>query len=160
MYMTCCQHEPTYILLRTGVVNSDFFAMQRGSRAAEWLALARAHRYWPEAPTHMRVAAEALEVALHLAPRSAQVWSMAADVYHELSRSNFSFTLRAIQCCRASLRLRPQGADAVAMWMNFAKVLSEAGFHEQAVAATERALHADDSFPVQSQAADALIEAR
>ena len=72
-----------------------------------WLELARAEFGQAKngmGPTHLRLAAEALEIALHLSPRDADTWAMAADTYHELGRSNFTFVLRAIECCRASLR--------------------------------------------------------
>ena len=98
-------------------------------------------------------ATEALEASLRLDPTAENVWELASDAYHHLSRSNFSYAHRAIECCRASLRLQPANAQT---WTNLAKVLGEAGRHDEAIEATARARRLDGSFHVEYQHAEAL----
>ena len=104
-------------------------------------------------------AASALEASLHLDPVSAGSqarWEMAADVYHELSRSNLSYAQRAIACCRSSLRIDP---TATSTWTNLAKVLGEVGRHDEALDATLRAVSLHDTFTTAYQHAEALTAA-
>lgn len=131
--------------------------------ASEWNALARSYftaTNFSDRFLNLRRAAEALEVSLHLQPGDALTWGMAADTYHELGHQNFSFTLRAIECCHASLRLQPSGSESVPMWTNLAKILTEAGHHVEAVDAAARAASQDGSLHVRYQYAEALLDAK
>ena len=119
--------------------------MNSAGAAQQWLNIARSHysqihgKNISQGYVQSRLAAEALETVLHLQPNNAKAWGMGADIYHKLGLRNFSFTLRAIECCHAELRLRPTGPDAVQTLTNLAKILGEAGRHKEAVGVTEQA---------------------
>ena len=70
---------------------------------SEWNALARSYftaTNFSDRFLNLRRAAEAS--VSHLQPGDALTWGMAADTYHELGHQNFSFTLRAIECCHVA----------------------------------------------------------
>ena len=133
--------------------------------AKGWVELARvrhAQRSWDR--RHLARAAEALQEALALSPSDSSIWDMASDVYHELSRTNFTYVERAIECCRHSLQANgvdeAQTPKAASTWTNLAKVLGEAGRHREAVFATGQALRIDGSFHNRYQHAEALTGAK
>ena len=118
----------------------------------------------PMSYVELRVAARSLELQLERTPADANVWSMASDAYHQLSRINVSFLPRVIECCRAGLRLLPEGMHAepaaAQLWTNLAKVLGEAGHHDEAVDATVRACRIQPTFHNHYQHAEALLSAK
>ena len=121
--------------------------------APNWIHQARQHYQNNE----MLPAKEALEHALKLLPQSPNVWDMLGDVHHALSRENFTHIERAIECCKASLAIEPKVAST---WTNLAKVLTEAGRHEEAIDATKKALDLEPSFRSGYQRAEALLSAK
>ena len=72
-----------------------------------------------------------------LTPTDRTSWAMLADAFHELGRANFSYIPRAIASCEQSARLAPRNAQT---WNNLAKVLGEAGRHDEAIGAARRAV--------------------
>ena len=117
----------------------------------------------PMSYVELRVAARSLELQLERTPADANAWSMASDAYHQLSRINVSFLPRVIECCRAGLRLLPEGMHAepaaAQLWTNLAKVLGEAGHHDEAVDATVRAC-ASSPPSTTTMHAEALLSAK
>ena len=121
--------------------------------ARGWIEQARLHH----AQRDLIRAADALQNSLRIEPSNSNVWEMAADAYHELSETNWSYASWAIISVRHALRLRP---GSVSSWTNVAKVLGESGRHDEAIDATTRALHLDGSFHTRYQHAEALTSGK
>ena len=122
--------------------------------AGDWIQLARHHH----AQQQYVPAAVAIERALLLAPRAVKLWDMAGDLYHALSRTNFTYVARAIECCQNSLALQPPGVASTLN--NLAAVLTESGRYDEAIEATERAIGLDPSFYQHYQHAETLLSAK
>ena len=136
----------------------EWWSLSRGrmrdpSNARDWIELARLHH----AQRDLIRAVDALQNSLRIEPSNSNVWEMAADAYHELSETNWSYASWAIISVRHALRLRP---DSASSWTNVAKVLGESGRHDEAVDATTRALHLDGSFHTRYQHAEALTSGK